>query len=377
MWLAARWAKAQVSPPRISVLTVDHGYRSNSAKEARQVSEWAAALGLPCHVLAGPGGKPSSGLQEKARALRYGLLWRWCKGNAASALVTAHTLDDQAETLLMRLARGSGVSGLGAIPAHAVGPEGLAIERPLLGVPRSRLRATLLAAGHGWIEDPSNEDPQFERVRLRKAMPLLAELGLTSQALARSASRLARAAQPLASLTHDVLHQAVTVQPQGYAVIDRSKFMLAEAEIRILALQKLLAMIGGVETAPRLMAVERLDLWLTGEQGDARTLAGCRIARRAKTLIIGREPGRIAREPIVLPLDEMVVWDRRFAIQWPAAPAGSVILPAGEFAEMERKTEIPAFVQASLPVISVDRRLVAAPFGSPELDGLSCRFVHL
>ena len=262
-------------------------------------------------------------------------------------------------------------------PAHAIGPEGLAIERPLLGVPRSRLRATLQAAGQSWIEDPSNEDPQFERVRVRKAMPLLAELGLTPQALARSASRLARAAEPLASLTHDVLHQAVTVHAQGYAVIDRPNSCLSAPEIRILGLQRLLAMIGGAEEAPRLMAVERLDLWLTAGNGDARTLAGCRIARRAKTLIIGREPGRIAREPIVLPLSKAVVWDRRFAIEWPSAPAGSVILPAGEFAEIERKTELPAFVQASLPVISVDRRLVAAPFGGPELDGLSCRFVHL
>jgi hypothetical protein len=125
------------------------------------------------------------------------------------------------------------------------------------------------------------------------------------------------------------------------------------------------------------MAVERLDLWLTSEQGDARTLAGCRVARRSKTLIIGREPGRIDRRAILLPTSGAVVWDGRFAIAWPSAPVGSVILPAGEFAEIERKTEIPAFVQASLPVVSVDRRLVAVPFGGTERDGLSCRFLHL
>jgi len=377
MWLAARWAKAQASQPRLSVLTVDHGYRANSANEARQVAAWAAALGLPCHVLAEPGGKPSSALQAKAREMRYRLLSHWCNEAGASVLVTAHTLEDQAETLLMRLARGSGVAGLSAILAQASGSEGLAIERPLLGVARSRLRATLLAAGQGWIEDPSNEDPQFERVRLRKAMPLLAELGLTPQALARSASRLARAAEPLAALTDEILREAVTVHAQGYAVINGSKFMLREPEIRILALQKLLAAIGGGEAAPRLMAVERLDFWLRDGQGDARTLAGCRIARRAKTLIIGREPGRIAHDPVVLPPDEAVIWDRRFAIEWPAAPLGSVILPASEFAGIERKAELPAFVQASLPAISVDGRLVAAPFGGPEPDRLSCRFVHL
>jgi tRNA(Ile)-lysidine synthase len=377
MLLMARWAATQVPPPRISVLTVDHGYRPSSAREAKQVTDWAVALRLNSHVLRGQGGKPSSGLQEKARALRYDLLSRWCKENAASALVTAHTLDDQAETLLMRLARGSGIAGLSAISGHVIGPEGLAIERPLLGVARSRLRATLKAAGQGWIEDPSNKDTQFERIRMRKAMPLLAELGLTPQALARSASRLARAAEPLTRLASDLLREAVIIHAQGYAVIDRHKFMLAAPEIRILGLQQLLAMIGGAETAPRLMAVERLDLWLRDGQGDARTLAGCRIARRAKTLIIGREPGRIGREPIVLPPNKSVIWDRRFAIEWPSAPVGSVILAAGEFADIERKPEIPAFVQASLPVISVDCRLVAAPFGGSEAEGLACRFVHL
>jgi tRNA(Ile)-lysidine synthase len=262
MWLAARWAKALQTPPRLSVLTVDHGFRTAAAAEARQVVSWAEALGLSAHVMASPFGRPDSGLQQKARTMRYRLMAEWCRGAGAELLVTAHTREDQAETLLMRLARGSGVIGLAAMTAEGMTEDGFPLARPLLDVSGARLRATLRAADHPWIEDPSNENTQFERVRLRKMMPELAEIGLTAEALARSAQRLGRAAKPLLGSSENLFARAIELRPQGYALVDLAEFQAEEAEIRILVLQRLLRILGGTNDVPRLSEIEGLADWI-------------------------------------------------------------------------------------------------------------------
>ncbi len=143
MHLAARWAKRLLIPPALHVLTVDHGLHPESAAVAASVYEKAAALGLPCTVLRWEGEKPATGIEEAARQARYALMADWCRAHEA-ALVTAHTLDDQAETLLMRLARGSGLDGLAAMRprGHVPGAPDVPLLRPLLSVSRARLRAS-------------------------------------------------------------------------------------------------------------------------------------------------------------------------------------------------------------------------------------------
>lgn len=375
MWLAARWTKSLKNPPKIDVLTVDHAYRAGSDNEARQVMAWANALGLPAHILTSSYSKPKSGLQQKARRLRYRLMTDWCGEAGAEVLVTAHTQEDQAETLLMRLARGSGVIGLGAMAAEGVAEGGLPIARPFLEISRARLLATLGAASHPWIEDPSNENTQFERVRMRKMMPKLAEIGLTSEALARSARRLGRAAKPLLRSSEALLAQAIEMRPQGYALVNLEKFLGAEAEIRILGLQELLKILGGTNDLAQLSEIERLEDWITTGAGQARTLAGCRIARRSKVLVVGREPGRIAGEPIMLPSLGSVVWDSRFRLEWGKRPQGSMIVPAALVPGLDRVKELPAFVQASLPVIVAKGQPVGLPYSAEMPAGLTCRFL--
>jgi len=375
MWLAARWAKSLKNPPQLSVLTVDHGFRAASAGEARQVAAWAEALGLSAHVLGSSSERPDSGLQQKARAMRYRLMADWCRAAGAELLVTAHTREDQAETLLMRLARGSGIIGLGAMAAEGVTEDGCPIVRPFLAISRARLRATLGAAGHPWIEDPSNENTQFERVKLRKMMPKLAEIGLSTEALARSAQRLGRAAKPLLRSSDALFGRAIALRPQGYALVNIDDFRAEEAEIRILALQKLLEILGGANDSARLSEVERLEDWIINGTSQARTLAGCRIARRSKVLVVGREPGRIAEEPIALPPSGRVVWDRRFVVEWTKGPEGSSIIPARLARGLDRVKELPAFVQAALPAIMAQGRTVGLPYSSQAPAGLTCQFV--
>jgi tRNA(Ile)-lysidine synthase len=161
-------------------------------REAREVKRLARALDLPHRTLRWNGAKPNSGLPAAAREVRYQLLTQAARSARATHILTAHTRDDQAETVLMRLFRGSGIAGLSAMAA-ARERDGLVVARPFLDVPKSRLIATLDKAGIGFADDPTNRDTAFTRPRLRALLPLLAAEGGDARSLARLAARLARA----------------------------------------------------------------------------------------------------------------------------------------------------------------------------------------
>jgi tRNA(Ile)-lysidine synthase len=192
MWLAARWRRALVRGPRLIAVTVDHGLRAEAAREARDVKRLARRLELPHRTLRWAGAKPKTGLPAAARRARYRLLAQAARSHGATHILTAHTRDDQAETLLMRMLRGSGIAGLGAM-ARQTERDGVVLARPFLNVSKSQLVATLLKAKLGFADDPSNRDTSFTRPRLRGLMPALAAEGGDSRSLARLASRLARA----------------------------------------------------------------------------------------------------------------------------------------------------------------------------------------
>jgi tRNA(Ile)-lysidine synthase len=192
MWLVARWRKGLTRGPRLIAVTVDHGLRREAAREAREVKRVARTLDVPHRTLRWQGDKPKAGLPEAARIARYRLLAKAAKAAGASHILTAHTRDDQAETLLMRLLRGSGIAGLAAM-ASLSERDGVALARPLLDVAKAQLIATLKAAQLGFAEDPTNTDPLFTRPRLRALMPALAAEGGDISNFARLAARLARA----------------------------------------------------------------------------------------------------------------------------------------------------------------------------------------
>ena len=195
--LAARWAGQQKKRrPKLLAITIDHGLRPQAAAEAAAVKRLARRLGVPHRTLRWRGKKPESGLQEAARIARYRLLAQAAARAGYGHVMTAHTLDDQAETVLFRLARGSGLTGLAGMATASplpVGGSEIFLLRPLLHVAKSRLIATLEAAGISYAEDPSNSDPRFTRARLRALMPALAHEGLDARGLARLAMRMRRA----------------------------------------------------------------------------------------------------------------------------------------------------------------------------------------
>jgi len=192
MWLAARWRRSLSRGPALTVVTIDHGLRREAAREAREVKRLAAELGVPHRTLRWRGAKPTTGLPAAAREARYRLLAQAARAAGASHVLTAHTRDDQAETLLMRLLRGSGLAGLSAM-ASLSERDGIVLARPLLEVPKAQLIATLQRAGIGFADDPTNRDTAFTRPRLRALLPLLAAEGGDARTLVRLAARLARA----------------------------------------------------------------------------------------------------------------------------------------------------------------------------------------
>lgn len=315
MLLAARWRDARRAGPELSVVTVDHRLRPGSRSEAEGVGRAASGLGLGHAILTWKKAElPSASLQARARTARYDLMAAYCHAHAIPALVTAHTQDDQAETFLMRLKRGSGLDGLAAIPEKGLWA-GIAIFRPLLDVPKARLVATLDEAGLPFVSDPSNADPRFERARMRERTGALEALGLSPEALALSARRLRRARDALDAASCDFLARHSAMNAAGYATIDRDALFVAPQEIAIRALAQLIAAVGGGETPVQLAKLETLLAALGANPDKAHTLGRCRLESVSGRLGLFREV-RGGGLPIArLRPGERALWDDRFAIE--------------------------------------------------------------
>ena len=303
MHLLAQWAKKTRRPaPR--VVTVDHGLRAGSAADARKVMRWAREAGLIAKTLRWAGPHPSSDIEAAARAARYCLMGEWARANGIAALYVAHTRDDQAETFLLRLMRGSGLDGLAAMRAIAPYPEPafreLGVVRPLLALEREAVRGHLAARKLSWLEDPMNDEDRFARVRLRKLIPKLEQAGLSRQRIAAAASHLSRAREALDAVTAAVLERVA--RPRGEGVhVDAKGLAAAPREVGLRALAQLLMAVSGQTYRPRFERLERLfDKLRDGRLGGGATLHGCRVfivpgedgAFGAGTLTITQETAR-------------------------------------------------------------------------------------
>jgi tRNA(Ile)-lysidine synthase len=291
--LAAR----HCSTARLFAATVDHGLRPGSRLEAEAVGRLSGMLGVRHEILAWRGAKPDSGIEAAARAERYRLLVAAAEAHGCTALATAHTLDDQAETVLLRLAAGSGPAGLAAMRPES-SRDGLRHVRPFLEIPKARLLATLAAEGVDYVEDPMNAEPGFARTRLRRAAAALAREGLTPRRLAVLARRMARAEAALEAAADAAFGEAAT-EAGGKIVFDAHMLLALPEEIALRVLGRAIAAAGGSEI--RLARLEALLDAVRGalaaEKPLGRTLAGAKIAVRAGgngTVIVGAAPPRRA-----------------------------------------------------------------------------------
>lgn len=294
--LAQRWRKARKTGPELIAATVDHRLRKESKAEAEAVARLARRIGVAHDILVWSGKKPESGLQEAAREARYTLLVRLARKREADAIVTAHTLDDQAETLLMRLAHGSGLAGLGGIRTRSE-RDGIALLRPLLGVPKARLVATLQKAGIPYVEDPTNVDPRFLRPRLRRYAAVFAEAGLTPGRLALVARRLARADAAIETSVDELQTRLTgTAWPEsGPVVLEANTFFRAADEISLRLLGRAVGHAGD-EGPAELAKLEALHEALKDAHQEGRrfrrTLAGAAVGLAKGRLSIERAPAR-------------------------------------------------------------------------------------
>jgi tRNA(Ile)-lysidine synthase len=292
--LAARWRAGRKNGPVFVAATIDHRLRREAKKEAVAVARLAKRLKIPHRILAWAGKKPKTGLQEAARAARYSLLLGLARKVGADAIATAHTRDDQAETILHRIARGSGINGLAGIRRQRE-RDGIVLLRPLLDVPKTRLVASLRQARIPFADDPSNRDPRFLRARLRKLAPSLEREGIDAAKLSLLARRLARANAAIEQTAAEEWKRALRGSSQGALEFDARSFFALPAEIALRLLGRAIDGIGH-EGPAELRKLEALQEALAGAQVASRTLkrtlAGAVIELDGRSIHIDSAPAR-------------------------------------------------------------------------------------
>ena len=368
MFMVRAWADLRSSSPQVTVLTVDHGLREASASEAVWVENQAAALHFPHQTLIWTGDKPRSGLQAEARRARYALMTAYCGAEGIPAIATAHNRDDQAETLLMRLARGSGLDGLSAMDSVAR-RDGIDILRPLLAVSRARIEAFLRARGQPWLDDPSNADERYERVRIRRKLKAAQSLGLLPATLALSARRLRRARDALDEAADAFLRANASLHAAGFATLSLPALFAAHEEIALRALARILAVVGAGGDPLRLSKIEAYYAMVRAAPRSA-TLGGCRLVPKGENLTVLREIGRMpAKAGVAIHPGETLRWDGRFAVTCADDIAGAATLRAlGDDGVQAIKAagghfdQLPRLMAMTLPSLWIAGRLCYAPF---------------
>lgn len=346
MHLATTWARIHHPGLVLSVLTVDHRLRPAAADEAEQVAAAASALGLRHETLSwDEDPKPRTGLQARARAARYALMAGWCRSAGASALLTGHTLDDQAETVLMRLARTTSPDSLAGVrPCGAW--DGLPLLRPLLGVRRQALRDYLAGLGVAWIEDPSNADPRFERVRVRQSLVVSGTADVSLERLAALAARSARAVELLERMATAWIELSLREEEAGICHFAANDLCTLPLPLQERILGKIIARYGGGRHRPEAEELRRLAAWVARGEGPVRcTLGGAVLGRRKAGVWVTREAARIPAEAQLVPETGKALWDGRFLVE--AAPGSRITAAAGR--RPGGLEGVPVFARLSYP----------------------------
>lgn len=353
------WRASGAGTPgrRLSALVVDHGLRAGSADSAARVLSRLRQAGVEAQLLTvRPPAAPQSNIQAWAREQRYALLLGWCRDNGVADLFLAHHLDDQAETFLLRLGRGSGVDGLSAMrPLEQ--REGIRLLRPLLQLPKQTLRHVVADAGMAVEEDPANSNPAFARARIRAMSSVLASEGLTPARLAATAGRMARAREALEQTVSALFDKAGQLLPaEGVVCLQVEELLAAPQEIALRLLARAVTVAAGRCYPPRFEQTQRLYNELSKNTRTGWTLSGCMAVSRRGVLWLGREP---AAPRIRLLLDHAGrgVWDGRFDIHWCGrAVAGKqlYVAAAGDASGFGRRPEAarrPAFIYRAAPAL--------------------------
>ncbi|NHQ74879.1 tRNA lysidine(34) synthetase TilS [Roseovarius gahaiensis] len=347
--------------PALHAVTVDHGLRPEAAEEAAHVARLCDGLGVPHEILHWQGWTGRGNLPDAARQARYALLSQWAVSHDLQDVALGHTATDQAETFLMRLAREAGVDGLSAMrPKRAI--DGVTFWRPLLDATRESLRAMLRARGVEWVDDPTNEDQTYERVRARQALTQLESLGLDATQFGQVTQNLADVRDTLYHYALDAARNIARIEA-GDLILDHAGFLNLPAEIARRVMQESLKWVSGAAYGPRGRAME--GLLVAVAQGDDKTLHGCRILHKGQDLRITREYQAVADQRAA----PGSVWDGRWRLSGPQ-DSGLVIAALGKKGARQcpdrQKTGLPAASLWASPAVWNGEKLVAAPLAGLE-----------
>ncbi|MGJ8586011.1 MAG: tRNA lysidine(34) synthetase TilS [Marinosulfonomonas sp.] len=340
----------------VQAITVDHGLRPEAAQEAEQVAKICADLGVKHAVAKWENWDGHGNLQDQARQARYGLIADWASAEGIDVIALGHTADDQAETFLMRLARQAGIDGLAGMAAErrAYGKTWI---RPLLQLRRDDLRASLRRRKIAWVDDPSNEDEKYDRIKLRKMMPVLSELGLGVEGLSAVAAQLAEARQALELQTQVAAQTAVRIEA-GDVLLEWDQIAQLPDEISRRILVHSLKWVASAGYSPRGRAIQELKNTINLQENA--TLHGCRVLAKGSTVRITREAQSV--KGVQARIGE--VWDQRWRVSGPD-DAGYHIAILGEnglgLCPDWRETGLARASLLASPAVWNGDELVAAP----------------
>lgn len=352
--LARDWADK--TGTRLAVATVNHGLRAEAVSEAAFVADLCADLDIPHHVLNWSGWDGQGNLMDQARRARYRLIADWAGSQGLGTVALGHTADDQAETFLMRLARGSGVDGLSGMAARHRS-NGILWLRPVLDQRRADLQAYLRQIGQSWIDDPSNDDPRFDRVRIRQTMAVLQDLGLSVQTLTATADRMAMARAALEQAAVSAAADCATID-QGDVVFQIGVLAGLPDETRLRLLSAAICWVASADYRPRLSALT--NAWSELLAGRQRPLHGAMLIPKNQQLRVTRDPAAVAG--LCTPFGAL--WDGRWRISGPESNGLEVRALGAEgltFCPDWRESGRPRMALLASPALWSGDHLIAAP----------------
>ncbi|MEC9414021.1 MAG: tRNA lysidine(34) synthetase TilS [Pseudomonadota bacterium] len=363
----------------VFILVVDHDLRSESKQEAEFVKKEAKKLGFTTRILKWKGSKPNKRIQEEARNKRYNLLINFCRENNINNLYLAHHLDDQIETFLFRMFRGSGLQGLTSF-SRSYKRNGLTLMRPLIDIPKSELINYAKRKKINWVEDPSNENQKYDRVKLRKALPLLYKEGFDKEVFLKSIKKLRLANEALDQITKEFVSKYVSINKNVSVFINQELFLTAPQDVQLRVLQNTIRIFSGERYySPNYLKIFNLMHWAREDNGiSAKTLGGTIFRKRKSGIILYKEVKKLNEiKSIKLSKSKYKAWDNRFLIKINKSVRGEIsylgnegvkILKSKKILSKKGFKGIPITALYSIPAMWDGKRLISAPFFDYSVD---------
>ena len=316
-YILSLWCKK--TKRKLLAVTVDHQLRPESKAEAEWVHKQLLKHQIAHQILTWKGPKPKTHVEEYAREERYNLLTNFCRKNKSKVLFIAHHQQDQAETFWARLSRGSGLDGLCAIQPMS-NRQDILLVRPLLNISKTEILGTLKKHHLKWVEDPMNQDLNYERVRWRQQQSVLDQLNLTAATIAKSTQRLQYAKEALDFYTKEFISKNLIKSPYGFVSIDEQLFTKLPIDIRIRVLAYILKILASPKKMPSLESIEKIVLKIP----KYATLSGCQWVISHHKIFIAQEDQRIPNTPIPAqkwtPWGSILIWSNQPIMAQTGAP---------------------------------------------------------